>query len=87
VDVWEAYIRAGIALQNERGALAVAEHRGREQGLKDGREQTLRLAMEALCSVLDIALDAERKRLLESSPVAALTVLFDQLREQKAWPE
>ncbi|MEZ4295150.1 MAG: hypothetical protein R3B70_09240 [Polyangiaceae bacterium] len=38
---WEAYVLAGIALQNERGALSVAERRGREQGLKDGREQGL----------------------------------------------
>src|SRR5215207_2557637 len=33
---WEAYILAGIAIQNERGALSVAEKRGREQGIKDG---------------------------------------------------
>jgi hypothetical protein len=31
---WEAYILAGIAIQNERGALAVAEKRGREEGAK-----------------------------------------------------
>ncbi|MEZ4307425.1 MAG: hypothetical protein R3F14_05190 [Polyangiaceae bacterium] len=47
---WDAYILAGIALQNERGALSVAERRGeargeergRQQGLKDGREQGLK---------------------------------------------
>lgn len=47
---WEAYIRAGIAIQNERGALSVAEkrgeERGREQGLKDGREQGLKAGRE-----------------------------------------
>ena len=33
---WDAYILAGMAIQNERGALAVAERRGREEGLRHG---------------------------------------------------
>jgi predicted transposase/invertase (TIGR01784 family) len=41
-EEWDAYILAGIAIQNERGALAIAEKRGREQGLKDGHEQGLK---------------------------------------------
>src|SRR5262249_31183034 len=51
---WDAYILAGIAIQNERGALAVAEkrgeqrgeQRGREEGLREGREDGLRRGRE-----------------------------------------
>lgn len=36
---WEAYILSGIAIQNERGALAVAEKRGQEEGRRAGRRE------------------------------------------------
>lgn len=88
-DEWEAYILAGIALQNERGALSVAEKRGREQGLKDGREQGiedgLRFGIEALCGVLGIELTGERRRQLVSLNAPGLTALLAHLREEKAW--
>jgi predicted transposase/invertase (TIGR01784 family) len=95
---WEAYILAGIALQNERGALSVAEKRGeergreqglkdgREQGLKDGREQALRFAVIGLCNVLAIELSQERTRHLDSLDADGLTKLFADLQERKAWP-
>src|SRR5262249_24334653 len=38
MDEWDAYIDAGMAVQNQRGALAVAEKRGREDGLRQGIE-------------------------------------------------
>jgi hypothetical protein len=38
VEEWEAYLRAGMAIQDERGALALAEQRG----LQRGREEALR---------------------------------------------
>jgi len=99
---WEAYILAGIALQNERGALSVAEKRGREQGLrdgreqglkdgreqglKDGREQALRFAIEGLCTVLAIESTEERRRHLDSLDADGLTSLFAEIQQQKAWP-
>lgn len=35
---WEAYIRAGMAIQDERGALSVAKREGRKEGEEAGRE-------------------------------------------------
>jgi predicted transposase/invertase (TIGR01784 family) len=99
---WDAYILAGIAIQNERGALSVAEKRGREQGLKDGREQglkdgreqglkdgraqALRFAIEGLCNVLAIERTEERSHHLDSLDADGLTALFARLQERKAWP-
>jgi hypothetical protein len=87
---WEAYILAGIAIQNERGALSIAEkrgeERGREQGLKDGRAQGLRFGIEALCNVLAIELTAERTRHMNSLDEGGLTALFVHLQQRKAWP-
>jgi predicted transposase/invertase (TIGR01784 family) len=59
---WDAYILAGIAIQNERGALSVAEKRGEQRGEQRG----LREAVELLCDVLGIELsDARRRELAE----------------------
>ena len=94
---WEAYIRAGIALQNERGALAVAEKRGREQGLKDGiekglrdgiekgREDGLRIGVEALCAAFGIEITDARRSEMEGLDAAGLGVLLAGLREHKSW--
>jgi predicted transposase/invertase (TIGR01784 family) len=82
---WEAYILSGIAIQNERGALAVAEKRGREQGLKHGREDGLRLGVEAVCRVLGIELTDERRRELTSLDAARLEALLARLHERKRW--
>ena len=91
---WEAYILAGIALQNERGALAVAEKRGEERGEKRGeergekrgREQALRFAIEGLCNALAMELTQERRRHLDSLNADGLTAMFTLLQERKAWP-
>ena len=83
---WDAYILAGIAIQNERGALSVAEKRGREEGIKAGREQGLRTAVEVLCGVLDIDLTGERERRVASANAAELTALLTHLRANKTWP-
>jgi predicted transposase/invertase (TIGR01784 family) len=78
---WEAYILAGIAIQNERGALAVAEKRGREEGREDG----LRQGVEALCGVLGIELSDEQQRELASMDAAGLAALLARLRQKKSW--
>ncbi|MEZ4314065.1 MAG: Rpn family recombination-promoting nuclease/putative transposase [Polyangiaceae bacterium] len=86
---WEAYILAGIALQNERGALSIAERRGRDEGLKDGLEKGevagLVAGIEALCSVLDIELNEERRRTLGAMNVAELAGLLSRLRSSRTW--
>jgi predicted transposase/invertase (TIGR01784 family) len=74
---WDAYILAGIAIQNERGALAVAERRGKQQGLRQG--------VEALCAALGIELTDARRRELASLDPAGLEALLARLGEQKRW--
>jgi len=74
---WDAYILAGIAIQNERGALSVAEKRGMQQGLLQ--------AVTALCDVLGIALTEERQRELTALDAARLTGLLARLRARRSW--
>jgi len=40
-EEWDAYIEAGMALQNERGLLSLAEKEGLKKGLDQGRKQGL----------------------------------------------
>lgn len=46
VEEWDAYILSGIAIQNERGALSVAEKRGRETGSKETARRMLTLLLQ-----------------------------------------
>ncbi|MEZ4295109.1 MAG: Rpn family recombination-promoting nuclease/putative transposase [Polyangiaceae bacterium] len=78
---WDAYILAGMAIQNERGALSVAEKRGREKGEEAG----LRAGIQALCRVLGIELTAEREQQLAGLSAAGLAELLARLQEKKAW--
>lgn len=78
---WDAYILAGIAIQNERGALAVAEKRGEQRGREDG----LREGIEALCDALGIEITEQRRRELTSLDAARLAVLLERLRQHKRW--
>ena len=90
---WEAYILAGIAIQNERGALSVAEKRGREEGReegrkegrKEGREEGLRQGVEVACGLLGIDLTEERRRELANRDAAGLEVLLARLKERRRW--
>jgi len=56
---WDAYIAAGMAIQNERGALSLAHRQGAEEGL--------RLGIEALCDALGIELTSGRQRELQGA--------------------
>ncbi|HZI05676.1 MAG TPA: PD-(D/E)XK nuclease family transposase, partial [Archangium sp.] len=47
-EEWEAYIRAGMALQDERGALSLA----RKEGLREGKQDALRAMRAALSEML-----------------------------------
>jgi len=82
---WEAYILAGIAIQNERGALSVAEKRGEQRGREEGREEGLRQGVEVLCRALNIELTEERRRQLATSNTAELTALLARLGAQRSW--
>jgi predicted transposase/invertase (TIGR01784 family) len=86
---WDAYILAGIAIQNERGALAVARKQGREEGREEGREQGLRdgirRGVEALCRALRIELTQDRRRELAELEMAGLCALLARLEERGRW--
>jgi predicted transposase/invertase (TIGR01784 family) len=81
VAEWDAYILAGIAIQNMRGALAIAEKRGEQRGREDG----LRQSVEVLCRALGIELTAERRRELANLNAAALAALLARLDARRSW--
>jgi predicted transposase/invertase (TIGR01784 family) len=82
---WDAYILSGIAIQNERGALSVAEKRGLQQGLEQGEQRGLQAAVAALCDVLGIELTEERQRELTALDVVELRALLAGLRTRRSW--
>ncbi|MCY1074955.1 Rpn family recombination-promoting nuclease/putative transposase [Archangium lansingense] len=51
-EEWEAYIRAGMALQDERGALSLARKEGLREGLREGKQEGLNALREALSEML-----------------------------------
>ena len=81
VEEWEAYIRAGIAIQNERGALSFAEKRGEARGETRG---TLR-GVEAICQVFGIEITAERRAQLDRMSASDLADLLARLTTTRTW--
>jgi predicted transposase/invertase (TIGR01784 family) len=51
-EEWDAYIRAGMAIQDERGALSLARKQGLQEGRQEGRQQGLRAIRTALYELL-----------------------------------
>jgi predicted transposase/invertase (TIGR01784 family) len=84
---WDAYIAAGMAIQNERGALSLARKDGQEEGRREGEESGLRLGIEALCEAIGIELSVERHRTLHTLDVPGLKALVAALRAGRRWPE
>ncbi|AUX45469.1 uncharacterized protein SOCE26_069600 [Sorangium cellulosum] len=58
-EEWDAYIRAGIALQDERGALSLARSEGRSEGRREGQEEGLRAAVRRVLARRGLTLAAE----------------------------
>ena len=85
-EEWNAYLRAGMALQDARGALTVAHREGHKEGHKEARREGLRIAIEALCDVLGIELTAGRRTELAAQPEAELERLLAALRAERRWP-
>ena len=85
VEEWDAYIRAGMAIQNERGALSFAQKRGEQIGREQGGKDAYREAIEALCEVLDIPLTQDRKDELERMSADALQTRLARIKERKRW--
>jgi predicted transposase/invertase (TIGR01784 family) len=83
---WDAYIAAGMAIQNERGALSLAHREGFEEGEEKGLEKGLRLGIEVLCDALGIDLSVERNQELQALDAAGLEGLVAKLRAERRWP-
>lgn len=87
---WEAYIRAGIALQDERGALSLARREGlregRREGRQEGRREGLQTGIATVCDIVGIELTSERRAILKTSSVAELERLLATIRGQRDWP-
>jgi predicted transposase/invertase (TIGR01784 family) len=83
---WDAYIAAGMAIQNERGALSLAHKQGIEQGIEQGEGSGLRLGIEALCDALGIELTGDRQRELQALDAAGLKAVLARLRSGRRWP-
>ena len=67
-------------------AILEIEDAGVEKGLEQGRAQMARTAIEALCDVLDLPLDADRRAHLQSLDMAGLEALLHALRTDRRWP-
>ncbi len=83
---WDAYIAAGMAIQNERGALSLAHREGKEEGIREGKEEGLREGIAVLCEVFGIELSVERKRELQALDAPGLKSLMVRLRADRRWP-
>ena len=75
VEEWDLYIRAGMAIQDEVGALAIVERAGR------------RLAVEDLCEVLGIELTPERQARMTEMSSEALDELRAAIKAGREWPD
>ncbi|MEM9462252.1 MAG: hypothetical protein AAGF11_49315, partial [Myxococcota bacterium] len=74
----------------EAASKAAGLRDGKAAGLRDGktaglREGTLK-GITALCDVLEIQLDTERRAQLDRLDVAGLDALLGHLRTERRWP-
>jgi hypothetical protein len=67
-------------------AIQEIERAGLESGREQGRAQMARTAIEALCEVLDLPLDADRRALLQNLDATKLETLLHALRTERRWP-
>ncbi len=94
---WDEYIRAGMAIQNERGMLSLARKQGidegrkqgidegRKQGIDEGRKQELVRSICDICELLSIPLPPERLSNLDSLDVKSLSALRERIKATKTW--
>ena len=84
-EEWEQYDRAGIALQDARGALSFERKEGRAEGRVEGLRQGTVRAVEAVCELLGIDRDESRRSELAALDEAGLGLLLDRLKRQRQW--
>ena len=82
----EIYDRERIAEQDSRGALSLSRREGVAEGIVLGLAAGLRSAIEALCEVMAIELDAAKKEELERLSAAELETLKAALVAERRWP-
>lgn len=80
---WDAYILAGMAIQNERGVHEAGRKVGRVEGREEGRAEGLRQAIEMQCSILGIELTPERMRELAALDTAGLETRLRRTLEHR----
>ena len=97
VEEWDLYIRAGMAIQDERGALSVARNEGKQEGkqeglaegkregLAEGKREGLLDGIEAACDLLGIEISGARRREIDGLDVAGLKALLAKIRAEKRW--
>jgi predicted transposase/invertase (TIGR01784 family) len=77
-EEWDAYIAASMAIQNERGALALARREGRDEGRDEGKIEAKR---DSILRVLVrggvVLTDEDHARILGCTDVATLDRWFD----------
>lgn len=78
-DEWDAYIAAGMAIQDERGAMSLAHRKGLEKGLEEG----LRTAIADLCEVLGITPTPAQQLAIAGMDARALGHLREQLKRER----
>ena len=78
-EEWDAYIAAGMAIQNERGALSFAHREGETKGRAEGEIKAKRDAIFRLIMRGGVVLtDEERARILGCVDLATLDLWFDK---------
>ena len=86
---WDDYTAQLIAIQDKVGMLTGAFKRGRAKGLRESRVDGLKEgrleAIEMLCDVLQIPLDADRRAELAALDAAGLEALLQRIRARRAW--
>jgi predicted transposase/invertase (TIGR01784 family) len=75
---WDAYLRVGMAIQDQRGSISLGTRLGKEEGL--------RLGIETLCRAFGIELSAERQHELRKLAVGDLTALMARIEADRCWP-
>lgn len=72
-EEWDAYIRAGMAIQDERGALALAEKQGKAEGKAEGARQEAAAAVLAVLAGRGLSVPARVQAVIEgATDLAAL---------------
>jgi predicted transposase/invertase (TIGR01784 family) len=78
-EEWDAYIRAGMAIQDERGAITYAKKEGMREGKLEGKLEGIRLSLRRVLEKRQLSLDpSEAARIEACSDLPTLERWLDQ---------